>query len=281
MKFTDGMWMTKDGFTVETPGEIYEVAADAEGLTLYCPYVAVQHRGNTLDGGLLTVRMTAGAAQHDRRASDEPPRRVRRHAALPAQPRHRKAGDRPGTGLLVPAQRRSGGARDSGEELAHRIPVPRQAAHVHRPQGHGPHPRPAHGRDVSARAARARRRGKHLRPGRALRPLREERPEHRPVERGRRQPTASRHTRTCRSSSAAAATACLSIPPDACPMRSAAKPPPKRSFPCPASRWNTLCLPARRRRTSSRHTPPSRAVPGAARLVLRPLALHLLHDGLR
>ena len=60
MKFTDGMWMTKDGFTVETPGEIYEVAADAEGLTLYCPYVAVQHRGNTLDGGLLTVRMTAG-----------------------------------------------------------------------------------------------------------------------------------------------------------------------------------------------------------------------------
>ena len=90
MKFTDGMWMTKDGFTVETPGEIYEVAADAEGLTLYCPYVAVQHRGNTLDGGLLTVRMTAGAAQHDRRASDEPPRRVRRHAALPAQPRHRE-----------------------------------------------------------------------------------------------------------------------------------------------------------------------------------------------
>ena len=60
MKFTDGMWMTKDGFTVETPGEIYEVTADAEGLTLYCPYVAVQHRGNTLDGGLLTVRITAG-----------------------------------------------------------------------------------------------------------------------------------------------------------------------------------------------------------------------------
>lgn len=53
MKFTDGMWMTKAGFTVETPAEIYEVKEENGGLTLYCPYVAVQHRGNTLDGGLL------------------------------------------------------------------------------------------------------------------------------------------------------------------------------------------------------------------------------------
>ena len=60
MKFTDGMWMTRAGYTVESPAEIYEVKADEEGLTLYCPYVAVRHRGNTLDGGLLTVRLTAG-----------------------------------------------------------------------------------------------------------------------------------------------------------------------------------------------------------------------------
>lgn len=60
MKFTDGMWMTRAGYTVESPGEIYEIKADGEGLTLFCPYVAVQHRGNTLDGGLLTVRITAG-----------------------------------------------------------------------------------------------------------------------------------------------------------------------------------------------------------------------------
>ena len=52
--------MTRAGYTVESPGEIYEVKADGEGLTLFCPYVAVQHRGNTLDGGLLTVRITAG-----------------------------------------------------------------------------------------------------------------------------------------------------------------------------------------------------------------------------
>lgn len=61
MKFTDGMWMTKAGFTVETPAEIYEVKEENGGLTLYCPYVAVQHRGNTLDGGLLTVRITSTA----------------------------------------------------------------------------------------------------------------------------------------------------------------------------------------------------------------------------
>lgn len=40
MKFTDGMWMTRAGYTVESPGEIYEVKADGEGLTLFCPYVA-------------------------------------------------------------------------------------------------------------------------------------------------------------------------------------------------------------------------------------------------
>ena len=53
--------MTKAGFTVETPAEIYEVKEEDGGLTLYCPYVAVQHRGNTLDGGLLTVRITSTA----------------------------------------------------------------------------------------------------------------------------------------------------------------------------------------------------------------------------
>ena len=60
MKFSDGMWMTKAGYTVESPGEIYEITAEDGGLTLYCPYVAVQHRGNTLDGGVLTVRLTPG-----------------------------------------------------------------------------------------------------------------------------------------------------------------------------------------------------------------------------
>ena len=32
MKFTDGMWMTRAGYTVESPGEIYEIKADGERL---------------------------------------------------------------------------------------------------------------------------------------------------------------------------------------------------------------------------------------------------------
>ena len=104
MKFTDGMWMTRAGYTVESPGEIYEVQADGEGLTLFCPYVAVQHRGNTLDGGLLTVRITAGRKGYD--------------AAIPVGSRHGQARDGRSGRLLVPAQRRAGGARVCREKLA-------------------------------------------------------------------------------------------------------------------------------------------------------------------
>ncbi len=57
MKFTNGMWLAREGYRIETPKELYAADADAEGLTLYCPYVRVLHRGNTLDGGMLTIRI--------------------------------------------------------------------------------------------------------------------------------------------------------------------------------------------------------------------------------
>ena len=59
MKFTNGMWLDKGQYNIETPKEIYDIKISEEAVTLYCPYVGVNHRGNTLDGGLLTVVITS------------------------------------------------------------------------------------------------------------------------------------------------------------------------------------------------------------------------------
>ncbi|MCI8622078.1 MAG: alpha-xylosidase [Provencibacterium sp.] len=61
MKFTNGMWLTRSGYQVETPKELYTADVDADGITLYCPYVRVLRRGNTLDGGMLTIRLSSPA----------------------------------------------------------------------------------------------------------------------------------------------------------------------------------------------------------------------------
>ncbi len=59
MRFTDGLWLTLPEYNIEVPQQIYDVDVHENGVTLYCPYVAVQHRGNTLDGGLLTIEITS------------------------------------------------------------------------------------------------------------------------------------------------------------------------------------------------------------------------------
>ncbi len=59
MKFTEGMWINKEEYQIEVPREIYDIKTDEEGVTLYCPYVAVEHRGNTVDGGMLTIHITS------------------------------------------------------------------------------------------------------------------------------------------------------------------------------------------------------------------------------
>lgn len=59
MKFTDGLWLIQPGYKVEVPQQIYDVDVHENGVTLHCPYVAVHHRGNTLDGGLLTIDITS------------------------------------------------------------------------------------------------------------------------------------------------------------------------------------------------------------------------------
>lgn len=54
MKFSKGMWLPQEGFTLNYPSTVYDFELRDNKLFIYCPFVEVQHRGNTLDGGMLT-----------------------------------------------------------------------------------------------------------------------------------------------------------------------------------------------------------------------------------
>lgn len=60
MKFLNGGWLIKDGFTVKYAANVYAADADGATLTLYCPFGApIRHPGQTLDGGILTIEVTS------------------------------------------------------------------------------------------------------------------------------------------------------------------------------------------------------------------------------
>ncbi len=56
MKFTDGNWMIRKGFTVMGAVQPHEIELDPEGLTAYAAPRPLQGRGSMLDTMLLTVR---------------------------------------------------------------------------------------------------------------------------------------------------------------------------------------------------------------------------------
>jgi alpha-D-xyloside xylohydrolase len=62
MKFTDGNWLLQPGAHVHSPVEIHDVLVEANGLTVTAPTRAIQHRGDTLQGPLLTVRVESPLA---------------------------------------------------------------------------------------------------------------------------------------------------------------------------------------------------------------------------
>ncbi len=54
MKFKKGMWLPQEGFSLNYPSTVYDYKFENNVLTIYAPFVEVHHRGNTLDGGMLT-----------------------------------------------------------------------------------------------------------------------------------------------------------------------------------------------------------------------------------
>lgn len=59
MKFTDGNWMMQPGMRPHYPAEAYECESRGGELVVYAPTKPIRHRGDTLDGPLLTVRLSS------------------------------------------------------------------------------------------------------------------------------------------------------------------------------------------------------------------------------
>ena len=55
MKFTDGHWMMRPGVTAHYAAGVTEAVVSDDRVTLYAPVKPINHRGDTLDGPLLTV----------------------------------------------------------------------------------------------------------------------------------------------------------------------------------------------------------------------------------
>lgn len=62
MKFTNGMWLDKEDCKISYPSEAYSVDIVDNCLVIYAPYVKVTHKGNTTDGGLMTIRISSPAS---------------------------------------------------------------------------------------------------------------------------------------------------------------------------------------------------------------------------
>ncbi len=61
MKYLNGGWMIRDGFQVEYANMIYDVKIEKKKVTLYCPLKDVKDKGQTLDGGMITIEISAPA----------------------------------------------------------------------------------------------------------------------------------------------------------------------------------------------------------------------------
>ena len=55
MKFTDGHWLTRAGFAINSPAEVRDLETEGNGITAYAPCRPIVHRGNTLNTPMLTV----------------------------------------------------------------------------------------------------------------------------------------------------------------------------------------------------------------------------------
>ncbi|WP_071130595.1 alpha-xylosidase [Enterococcus timonensis] len=59
MKFSDGGWLVKEGYQVKYAVHVYESQISPDKLILYLPYSYISNKGATLDGGLMTVKISS------------------------------------------------------------------------------------------------------------------------------------------------------------------------------------------------------------------------------
>jgi len=61
MKFTDGFWLVRDGYTVLSPAEVYDAREHEGGLEVFAPIKRVRDRGDVLNAPQLTFRVSSPA----------------------------------------------------------------------------------------------------------------------------------------------------------------------------------------------------------------------------
>lgn len=59
MKFTDGYWNIRTGYTPHYPVHVHEITSDQKSITAYGPTKRLNHRGDTLNLPLLTARFSS------------------------------------------------------------------------------------------------------------------------------------------------------------------------------------------------------------------------------
>ncbi|GLV14309.1 alpha-xylosidase [Alicyclobacillus hesperidum] len=59
MKFSDGNWLNRKGVSVHSPALVHDAVIEQNAVTLYAPCKPIHHRGATLDGPLLTIRLSS------------------------------------------------------------------------------------------------------------------------------------------------------------------------------------------------------------------------------
>jgi len=59
MKFTDGAWLLQPGVTANYPAEAHTVTREGDVLVVHAPTRPIRHRGDTLQGPLLTYRLSS------------------------------------------------------------------------------------------------------------------------------------------------------------------------------------------------------------------------------
>ena len=59
MKFTDGNWLVAPGVTPHHPAEAFDVTTEGEEVVITAPTRRIRHRGDTLQGPVLTIRLSS------------------------------------------------------------------------------------------------------------------------------------------------------------------------------------------------------------------------------
>lgn len=86
MKFTDGAWLVAPGLKIHHPAEVHHVIRDGNAVVVHAPTRRIRHRGDTLQGPLLTLRLDSPLEGVIRVVVEHYAGAVRRGPSVPLEP---------------------------------------------------------------------------------------------------------------------------------------------------------------------------------------------------